>query len=288
MDKRVRDEIASRGFAAARSSSSTRCSSCASLLRPAPAQAGGSEEGEGTGQARPVDGHAPELVDEGRRVLLFSQFTSMLDLIEAELVRASCPTCCSPATPRRETPIRRFQDGEVPIFLISLKAGGVGLNLTAATPSSTTTRGGTGGREPGHRPPTVSARRRTSSFTSSSSPAASRKRSWRYRTRKPNSRPASCRKTAPASPNSARRNSRRCWNHFAAGGESVAPRSRIGIKAPLGGAKVAFRTVRKKPFGRSAEPGSSPPTVRQARGTPIGRCPRRLYRIAATLTARRR
>ena len=75
----------------------------------------------------------PEQVDEGRRILLFSQFTSMLSLIEAELKRAGLDyVILTGDTVDRETPVRRFQNGEVPIFLISLKAGGVGLNLTAA------------------------------------------------------------------------------------------------------------------------------------------------------------
>ena len=75
----------------------------------------------------------PEQVDEGRRILLFSQFTSMLALIEAELKRAGLDyVILTGDTKDRETPVRRFQAGEVPIFLISLKAGGVGLNLTAA------------------------------------------------------------------------------------------------------------------------------------------------------------
>ncbi len=75
----------------------------------------------------------PELMDEGRRVLLFSQFTSMLDLIEAEIVRADIKFVrLDGQTADRATPVRRFQKGEVPLFLISLKAGGTGLNLTAA------------------------------------------------------------------------------------------------------------------------------------------------------------
>jgi superfamily II DNA or RNA helicase len=75
----------------------------------------------------------PELVQEGRRVLVFSQFTSMLDLIAPELDKRKLPfVTLTGDTKDRETVIRRFQDGEVPIFLISLKAGGVGLNLTAA------------------------------------------------------------------------------------------------------------------------------------------------------------
>jgi len=75
----------------------------------------------------------PEQVDEGRRILLFSQFTSMLALIESELKHAGLDyLILTGDTVDRETPVRRFQAGEVPIFLISLKAGGVGLNLTAA------------------------------------------------------------------------------------------------------------------------------------------------------------
>ncbi|MFA7239410.1 MAG: DEAD/DEAH box helicase [Sulfuricellaceae bacterium] len=74
-----------------------------------------------------------ELVDEGRRILVFSQFTSMLALIVQELERANQPyVILTGDTEDRETPIRRFQAGEVPIFLISLKAGGIGINLTAA------------------------------------------------------------------------------------------------------------------------------------------------------------
>jgi superfamily II DNA or RNA helicase len=75
----------------------------------------------------------PELVEEGRRVLLFSQFTGMLALIEDELGRIKLPYVkLTGDTKDRATPIRRFQAGEIPLFLISLKAGGTGLNLTAA------------------------------------------------------------------------------------------------------------------------------------------------------------
>ena len=73
------------------------------------------------------------LLEDGRRVLLFSQFTSMLDLIKPELTKRAMPFVeLRGSTADRETPVARFQNGEVPLFLISLKAGGTGLNLTAA------------------------------------------------------------------------------------------------------------------------------------------------------------
>ena len=74
-----------------------------------------------------------ELFAEGRKVLLFSQFTSMLALIEAELTQRGIDYALLTGSTRdRREPVRRFQAGEVPLFLISLKAGGTGLNLTAA------------------------------------------------------------------------------------------------------------------------------------------------------------
>jgi SNF2 family DNA or RNA helicase len=75
----------------------------------------------------------PELVGEGRRILLFSQFTSMLELIETELKNLKIPYVqITGQTTDRATPVKAFQSGKVPLFLLSLKAGGTGLNLTAA------------------------------------------------------------------------------------------------------------------------------------------------------------
>lgn len=74
-----------------------------------------------------------ELHEEGRRVLVFSQFTSMLALIEKALV-AQDIACVklTGKTKRRDEAIDAFRRGDVDVFLISLKAGGVGLNLPEA------------------------------------------------------------------------------------------------------------------------------------------------------------
>jgi SNF2 family DNA or RNA helicase len=75
----------------------------------------------------------PEMIEEGRRVLLFSQFTSMLAIIEESVTAKKIPYVLLTGDTRdRATPVKTFQDREVPLFLISLKAGGTGLNLTAA------------------------------------------------------------------------------------------------------------------------------------------------------------
>ncbi|MEE1923746.1 DEAD/DEAH box helicase [Pseudomonas sp. 148P] len=74
-----------------------------------------------------------DLLSEGRKVLLFSQFTSMLALIEEELEKRKIRySLLTGDTKDRRTPVQQFQNGETPLFLISLKAGGTGLNLTAA------------------------------------------------------------------------------------------------------------------------------------------------------------
>jgi SNF2-related domain/Helicase conserved C-terminal domain/SWIM zinc finger len=75
----------------------------------------------------------PELIDDGRRILLFSQFTSMLDLIKPAVAEAGIDFVeLRGDTVDRARPVARFQRGKAPLFLVSLKAGGTGLNLTAA------------------------------------------------------------------------------------------------------------------------------------------------------------
>ncbi|MEJ6559523.1 MAG: DEAD/DEAH box helicase [Akkermansiaceae bacterium] len=73
------------------------------------------------------------LFAEGRRVLLFSQFTSMLEIIENELkLRNVSYLKLTGSSKDRGKLVDDFQNGSASIFLISLKAGGTGLNLTAA------------------------------------------------------------------------------------------------------------------------------------------------------------
>ena len=71
----------------------------------------------------------------GHKILLFSQFTSMLAIIEAELGNrgiAYYKITGETAKTDRINLVKKFNDDQTPIFLISLKAGGVGLNLTGA------------------------------------------------------------------------------------------------------------------------------------------------------------
>jgi superfamily II DNA or RNA helicase len=74
-----------------------------------------------------------EVAAEGHRALVFSQFTSFLRRVEARCDAAGLATVyLDGATRRRADVIRSFKEGEAPVFLISLKAGGFGLNLTEA------------------------------------------------------------------------------------------------------------------------------------------------------------
>jgi superfamily II DNA or RNA helicase len=75
-----------------------------------------------------------EAIDGEHRVLVFSQFVSMLQLIRERLEKLEIPFCyLDGSTKRRQEIVDRFQgDSAIPVFLISLKAGGVGLNLSAA------------------------------------------------------------------------------------------------------------------------------------------------------------
>jgi superfamily II DNA or RNA helicase len=93
------------------------------------------QEVEGSAKLELLLDLCENLVEEGRRTLVFSQFAEMLGLIAAAFDQRGLPwqmlTGQTPAANRADL-VARFQAGEVPLFLVSLKAGGVGLNLTAA------------------------------------------------------------------------------------------------------------------------------------------------------------
>lgn len=74
-----------------------------------------------------------EVLDGGHRVLVFSQFVSMLALLREYLTAEGIEFCyLDGSTTNRGEVVARFQQSQVPVFLISLKAGGVGLNLSGA------------------------------------------------------------------------------------------------------------------------------------------------------------
>jgi superfamily II DNA or RNA helicase len=77
-----------------------------------------------------------EAIDDGHRLLVFSQFTSLLSLLRDELERQKITFCYldgSTPTKQRQAEVDRYQQNhDIPVFLISLKAGGTGLNLTGA------------------------------------------------------------------------------------------------------------------------------------------------------------
>ena len=75
-----------------------------------------------------------EVVEEGHKILVFSQFTSFLAIVRERLDQEKIPyEYLDGRTRNRAERVERFQtDPDCPIFLISLKAGGLGLNLTAA------------------------------------------------------------------------------------------------------------------------------------------------------------
>jgi SNF2 family DNA or RNA helicase len=86
-----------------------------------------------SGKTEAFDELLQEIVDGGHRVLVFSQFVSMLKLIEERLREQEIEFCyLDGSTTNRRDVVEKFQSGSAPVFLISLKAGGVGLNLTGA------------------------------------------------------------------------------------------------------------------------------------------------------------
>ncbi|NHZ43467.1 DEAD/DEAH box helicase [Massilia aquatica] len=135
MDKKVRAAIASKGVAR------SQIVILEALLKlrqvccdPRLVAIGGRKKSAApSAKLAALSGMLDELLDEGRKILVFSQFTSMLALIEEELRARHIPyALLTGETLDRRAQVAAFQGGKVPVFLISLKAGGVGLNLTAA------------------------------------------------------------------------------------------------------------------------------------------------------------
>nr|WP_314545511.1 DEAD/DEAH box helicase [uncultured Massilia sp.] len=131
MDRRVRDEIDRKGLARSQivildALLKLRQVCCDPRLLD-PASSAGSAKLEALLELLET------LRSEGRKVLVFSQFTSMLALVGAALKeRAIDFALLTGETEDRAAQVAAFQQGRVDVFLISLKAGGVGLNLTAA------------------------------------------------------------------------------------------------------------------------------------------------------------
>ncbi|MTH79960.1 DEAD/DEAH box helicase [Paracoccus aestuariivivens] len=134
MDQRVREAIDARGLAAA------RITVLDALLKlrqvccdPALAKTEAARSVSDSAKRQRLRELLAELVAEGRRVLVFSQFVEMLNLIEADLNAAGIASLrLTGETRDRADVLEAFSRGEAAVFLLSLKAGGVGLTLTEA------------------------------------------------------------------------------------------------------------------------------------------------------------
>ena len=106
------------------------------LLRQLSLHAGLVDEAHSSLASAKIDalsGHLNEVTGGGHRALVFSQFTGFLARVRERLDAEGIQYCYLDGSTRdRAAVIQRFKDGAVPVFLISLKAGGFGLNLTEA------------------------------------------------------------------------------------------------------------------------------------------------------------
>ncbi len=86
-----------------------------------------------SGKFELIKTHLEEIIAENHRVLIFSSFVKHLEIFEAFLIKQGIPyQMLTGSSTDRQQIVNDFQEKEIPVFLISLKAGGVGLNLTAA------------------------------------------------------------------------------------------------------------------------------------------------------------
>ena len=134
MDKRVREAITARGLAA------SRIAILDALLKlrqvccdPGLVKLDAARKVKQSAKRARLLALLEELVAEGRKVLVFSQFVSMLKLVEKDVAaRGWGYAMLHGGTKDRDAQVAAFQSGDLPLFLVSLKAGGTGLNLTAA------------------------------------------------------------------------------------------------------------------------------------------------------------
>lgn len=138
MDKRVRQAIAARGFEKSQmvfleALMKLRQICCDPRLLKLEGESKLEADLAGSGKLDYLFELLDTLLEEGRRILLFSQFTTMLEKIEDLLkIRKVSYLKLTGESKNRGELVERFQTGEISLFLISLKAGGTGLNLTAA------------------------------------------------------------------------------------------------------------------------------------------------------------
>ena len=134
MDARVREAIAQRGLAA------SRITILDALLKlrqvccdPRLVKLDAARKVTESAKRARLLALLEQLVAEQRKVLVFSQFVEMLRLVEADVAaRGWGYAMLHGGTEDRDVQVESFQSGDLPLFLISLKAGGTGLNLTAA------------------------------------------------------------------------------------------------------------------------------------------------------------
>ncbi|MGK0190454.1 MAG: superfamily II DNA or RNA helicase [Verrucomicrobiales bacterium] len=134
MDKRIREEVARQGIEASRllildALLKLRQICCHPKLLKLPS----AQLVKDSAKLDFVTDMLRELIEEGRRILIFSGFTKMLDLLEKTCGKLNVTTAkLTGATRDRDAEIKKFREGGAEVFLISLKAGGTGLNLTTA------------------------------------------------------------------------------------------------------------------------------------------------------------
>jgi len=138
MDKRVRQSIAIKGLEGSRmvfleALLKLRQICCEPKLLKFEGESKLEADSAGSAKLDYLSELLETLIEEGRRILIFSQFTSMLELIEQLLQLRKTPYLkLTGESKNRGELVEKFQTGSYPVFLISLKAGGTGLNLTAA------------------------------------------------------------------------------------------------------------------------------------------------------------